>query len=68
MSDLQLFTEINALPKDLKAEVSDFIHFLKTKKKTKKKLTERKFGCAKGFFTMSKDFDAPLEDFKEYMQ
>lgn len=27
-----------------------------------------KFGSAKGLITMSDDFDAPLEDFKEYMQ
>ncbi|MBI1926022.1 type II toxin-antitoxin system Phd/YefM family antitoxin [Candidatus Poribacteria bacterium] len=26
------------------------------------------FGSAKGLITMSDDFDAPLEDFKEYMQ
>ena len=25
------------------------------------------FGCAKGQFRMSPDFDAPLEDFKDYM-
>jgi hypothetical protein len=25
------------------------------------------FGCAKGQFRMAEDFDAPLEDFKEYM-
>ena len=25
------------------------------------------FGCAKGEFWMSDDFDAPLEDFAEYM-
>jgi hypothetical protein len=25
------------------------------------------FGCAKGRFKMSDDFDAPLDDFKEYM-
>jgi antitoxin (DNA-binding transcriptional repressor) of toxin-antitoxin stability system len=25
------------------------------------------FGCAKGQFKMADDFDAPLEDFKEYM-
>ncbi len=25
------------------------------------------FGSAKGLFTMTDDFDAPLEDFKEYM-
>lgn len=25
------------------------------------------FGCAKGRFKMSDDFDAPLDDFKKYM-
>jgi hypothetical protein len=25
------------------------------------------FGCAKGQFRMSEDFDEPLEDFNEYM-
>ena len=25
------------------------------------------FGCMRGEFTMSEDFDAPLDDFKEYM-
>jgi hypothetical protein len=33
--------------------------------------TERKktpvFGCAKGQFRMAEDFDAPLDDFKDYM-
>jgi len=28
---------------------------------------ERVFGCAKGQFRMAEDFDAPLEEFKEYM-
>ena len=28
----------------------------------------RKAGCAKGLITMSSDFDAPLEDFRAYMQ
>lgn len=27
---------------------------------------QRRFGSAKGLFTMSADFNAPLEDFKEY--
>ncbi len=26
------------------------------------------FGSAKGWFTMSEDFDEPLEDFREYME
>ena len=28
---------------------------------------EREFGCVKGDYWMAKDFDAPLEEFKEYM-
>jgi len=28
---------------------------------------KRVFGCAKGQFWMADDFDAPLEDFKDYM-
>ena len=27
----------------------------------------RRFGSAKGLITMAKDFDEPIEDFKEYM-
>ena len=27
----------------------------------------RRFGSGKGLFQMAPDFDAPLEDFKEYM-
>ncbi|HEV8540976.1 MAG TPA: type II toxin-antitoxin system Phd/YefM family antitoxin [Verrucomicrobiae bacterium] len=34
-----------------------------------KKKTKRKFGCGKGLITyISPDFDAPLDDFKEYME
>ena len=28
---------------------------------------ERVFGCSKGKYRMADDFDAPLEDFKDYM-
>jgi len=30
-------------------------------------LKERMFGCLKGQIWMADDFDAPLEDFKDYM-
>ena len=30
--------------------------------------TRRKAGSAKGLITMASDFDAPLEDFRAYMQ
>ena len=29
---------------------------------------EAMFGCMRGLFKMADDFDAPLEDFKEYME
>lgn len=66
MNDTQLLSQISSLPNDLKKEVSDFIEFLKQKSSTKKKLKEREFGHAKGFFKMSPGFDEPLEDFKDY--
>jgi len=67
MTDLQLYTELSALPTDLKKEVQDFIEFLKTKAKKQNPIKKREFGSAKGFFKMRDDFDEPLEDFKDYM-
>jgi antitoxin (DNA-binding transcriptional repressor) of toxin-antitoxin stability system len=33
-----------------------------------KSTPQRKAGTAKGMISMAEDFDAPLEDFREYMQ
>ncbi len=69
MVDEIIVKEISLLPESFKKELLDFIDYLKTKNKkvevVKKKRLE--FGCAKGTFVMSSDFDEPLEDFKEYM-
>ncbi len=35
--------------------------------KIQKKTVKRKAGSAKGLFTINDDFDAPIENFKEYM-
>ena len=67
MTESQLFQQINSLPEAMKQEVMDFIEFLKHKSKPSKKKKERKFGCAKGFFKMKDNFDAPIEDFNDYM-
>ena len=32
-----------------------------------KPIKERVFGCAKGQFKIADDFDAPMEEFKDYM-
>ena len=68
MNETEFFQEFHTLSPFLKKEVEDFTQFLKTKYAAvlpQKK--ERKFGYAKGFFTMMPDFDEPLEDLKDYM-
>jgi hypothetical protein len=70
MTATQLLSKIYSLPLEKQKEVEDFIDFLGEKLKSeveKKPLEKRQFGCAKGFFKMSDDFDEPLEDFKDYM-
>jgi hypothetical protein len=67
MTDTTLKLEINSLPKEMRAEVADFVEFLKTKSKSKPKIKAREFGFAKGKITLSSDFDEPLDEFKEYM-
>jgi hypothetical protein len=67
MTNTALNIEINSLPKALREEVADFVAFLKTKSKSKKQIKKREFGFAKGKIKLSKDFDEPLDIFKDYM-
>lgn len=67
MTELQLYIKINRLPDDMKKEVSDFIDFLLSKRGKAKKSKQPVYGCASGEILLSPDFDAPLDDFKEYM-
>ena len=66
MTTTRLYTKISTLTPSMIKEVDDFVEFLKTKQK-KDKVKERKFGCARGLLIMHDDFDAPLDDFKDYM-
>jgi hypothetical protein len=66
MTTTMLYTKIINLSPSMIKEVDDFVESLKSKEK-KEKVKERKFGCAKGLIVMHDDFEAPLEDFKEYM-
>lgn len=70
MSDLNLYLKFSMLPNSLKAELSDYMEFLISKKLNIKNKKEKqpKAGFLKGTFAMSPDFDAPLDDFKEYME
>jgi len=68
MTSLTLYAKLETLPPDLKSEANDFIDFLMEKAKKKDhKAGVAKFGSLKGKIKLSEDFDAPLEDFKEYM-
>ena len=70
MSDKMILSEIYQLPESLKKEVMNFIVFLKqdhSVKKTPKSNNQRTFGRSKGRYVLAPDFDAPLDDFKDYM-
>jgi hypothetical protein len=67
-----LLQEVNILPADYCPEVLDFIESLKANRQSvpPEKPAKLPFGrgCMKGKMWMADDFDAPLEDFKEYME
>lgn len=67
MTDSKLYIQISSLPEVLKKEVLDFAKFLYDQKKNTQDIKSRKFGYSKGFFKVSKNFNEPVEDFKEYM-
>jgi hypothetical protein len=68
----QLIATLDKLPPDLQAEVLNYAEYLAAKSAqpqspdpTPKKY--RQAGTMKGMFTMADDFDAPLEELKDYM-
>ncbi len=76
MINTELIEKLEQLPPSLQSQVEKMVdHLLEEKANdssdelvmAKPKL-KREFGGLKGFVTyMADDFDAPLEDFKEYM-
>ena len=68
MTDFELYSEFQSLPEHLKKEAKLFLSFLKNKVSASKKKNKRKFGAMKGRISLSKDFDAPVADFNDYMQ
>jgi len=69
MSDLSLYTKLSMLPNALKSEISDFMDYLISRKLKSDQNPQkvRKAGFLKGTFTISDDFDDPIDDFKDYM-
>ena len=66
MDNILLYTKLSNLPDNMKAEVDNFIDVLLKKKNKKTSKNKAKFGSAKGIFKMEKNFDDPVDDFKDY--
>jgi len=68
-TDNLIYSRISMLSSEnLKQELMFYLDYLLNKQFTEKEEKRKpKFGCAKGMFIMSPDFDEPLDDFNEYM-
>ncbi len=68
-SEQLIYSKLSLLNSEpLKQELLYYIDYLLNRQFTYAKDRRKpKFGCAKGSFILSSDFDEPLDDFKEYM-
>ncbi|MFN4254226.1 MAG: DUF2281 domain-containing protein [Saprospiraceae bacterium] len=66
---LLIYRDLESLPANVMLELHGLIRdFLAQKQQPKPKVKKRQFGSLKGMVAyMAPDFDAPLEDFKDYM-
>lgn len=72
MSFQQAIQLLQKLPDKYQQEVLNFIEFMAQKMEKEKKAQSivskrRGYGSMKGEIWMAPDFDAPLDDFKDYM-
>jgi hypothetical protein len=77
METLDLHAAIDQLPPALQLKVADYVAYLQyqqtnspstpTTQEDIRAAREAAFGALKGKIWMADDFDAPLDDFKEYM-
>jgi len=74
MSLVDLVAKLEKLSPEKQVEVENFIDFLVSKlscqldkKSAPGKEKKPLFGSSSGMFVMHDDFDAPLDDFKDYM-
>ena len=71
MATAHNYIQLSSLPEDVRQQVLDFIEFLMRRRQGNEPQEKRKTpvpGLAKGMVTVPADFDAPLDDFKEYME
>ncbi len=67
MNSLTVHEKLDSLPENLQQQVADFIDFLMERYAVKTTKTAPQTGSAKGKIRMAAGFDAPLDDFKDYM-
>jgi hypothetical protein len=68
----KLIETLDKLPPNLQTEILHYAEYLAAKHSEPPPVDAlprkyRQAGTMKGLFTMSEDFDAPLEDLKDYM-
>ena len=61
-----VYQHLKQLPESLVAEVLDFVEFLEHKQSGTANKQPREPGSARGQVWMAEDFDAPLDNFKDY--
>jgi hypothetical protein len=62
----RVYQHLKQLPESVAAEVFDFVQFLEHKQTVANTRVPREPGSAKGLIWIADDFDAPLDDFKDY--
>ena len=71
MTEKLVLLQLHQLPEHLKKEVLHYITFLikehANQVRQVRKPKKRTFGSAKGKYQLAPDFDAPLDDFRDYM-
>ena len=61
-----VYQHLKHLPESVAAEVLDFVRFLEREQKGADISQPCQPGSARGQVWMTEDFDAPLDDFKDY--
>jgi len=61
-----VYQHLQKMPDSVAAEVLDFVLYLEQKRRPGTGTPERQPGSAKGQIWIADDFDAPLDDFKDY--
>lgn len=67
MTEEIIISKMNKMPESLKKEALNYIEYLLRRYQENQDKRKAKFGSAKGMYKMALDFDAPLDDFKDYM-